>query len=137
MKDTYNLLADAIEKLATRLAGVAGEAIVSWSEKEGLQRYFGSSLKGEAAIDWDNKAQRDQLLTQIVEDVLDVSRVVSGKIRLNIETVNLAKLLLKNYALPLNENVTFAAALSAYEFGEESGLDLEEARRRDLATVVS
>jgi cytochrome c oxidase subunit I len=25
----------------------------------------------------------------------------------------------------------------AYEFGEESGLDLEEARRRDLATVVS
>ena len=33
-----------------------------------MQRYFGSSLKGEAAIDWNDKAQRDQLLTQIVGD---------------------------------------------------------------------
>ena len=68
VKDTYNLLADGIEKLACRLAEVAGEPISGWAEKEGLQRYFGSSLKGEAAIDWDDKAQRDQLLTQIVED---------------------------------------------------------------------
>src|SRR5436309_7236895 len=68
VKDTYNLLADGIEKLAIRLAEVAGEAIVSWVERENLQRYFGSSLKGEAAIDWDDKAQREQLLTQIVED---------------------------------------------------------------------
>jgi len=68
VKDTYNLLADGIEKLARRLAEVAGEAITSWAEKEGLQRYFGSSLKGEAAIDWDDKAQRNQLLTQIVQD---------------------------------------------------------------------
>jgi hypothetical protein len=68
VKDTYNLLADGIEKLACRLAEVGGEAIDSWAEKEGLQRYFGSSLKGEAAIDWDDKAQRDQLLTQIVVD---------------------------------------------------------------------
>jgi len=68
VKDTYNLLADGIEKLACRLAGVAGEAVASWADKQGLSRYFGSSLKGEAAIDWDDKAQREQLLTQIVED---------------------------------------------------------------------
>lgn len=68
VKDTYNLLADGIEKLACRLAEVAGEAIASWAEKEGLHRYFGSSLKGEAGIDWDDKAQREQLLTQIVQD---------------------------------------------------------------------
>src|SRR5437867_7030439 len=68
VKDTYNLLADGIEKLACRLAEVAGEAIASWAEKEGVHRYFGSSLKGEAAIDWDDKAQREQLLTQIVQD---------------------------------------------------------------------
>jgi Transposase DDE domain/Transposase domain (DUF772) len=68
VKDTYNLLADGIEQLACRLAEVAGEAITSWVEKEGLHRYFGSSLKGEAAIDWNDKAQRDQLLTGIVED---------------------------------------------------------------------
>jgi transposase len=68
VKDTYNLLADGIEKLACRLAEVTGEANRAWAEQAGLQRYFGSSLKGEAAIDWDDKAQRDQLLTQIVED---------------------------------------------------------------------
>src|SRR5437870_5653469 len=68
VKDTYNLLADGIEKLACRLAEVAGETIASWAEKQGLQRYFGSSLKGEAGIDWDDKAQREQLLTQIVQD---------------------------------------------------------------------
>jgi hypothetical protein len=68
VKDTYNLLADGIEKLACRLAEVAGEAIASWADKQGLQRYFGSSLKGEAAIDWDDKAQREQLLSEIVED---------------------------------------------------------------------
>jgi hypothetical protein len=33
-----------------------------------LSRYFGRSLKGEAAIDWDNKKQREQLLTAIVQD---------------------------------------------------------------------
>jgi hypothetical protein len=68
VKDTYNLLADGIEKLACRLAEVAGEAIASWADRQDLHRYFGSSLKGEAAIDWNDKAQRDQLLTQIVED---------------------------------------------------------------------
>ena len=68
VKDTYNLLADGIEKLACRLAEVAGEPIVGWAEKERLHRYFGSSLKGEAGIDWDDKAQRDQLLSEIVQD---------------------------------------------------------------------
>src|SRR6266566_2652033 len=68
VKDTYNLLADGIEKLACRLAEVAGEPNAGWADKQGLSRYFGSSLKGEAAIDWDDKAQREQLLTQIVED---------------------------------------------------------------------
>jgi phytoene/squalene synthetase len=33
-----------------------------------LSRYFGSSVKGEAAIDWDDKKQRQELLTAIVQD---------------------------------------------------------------------
>src|SRR5947199_4980481 len=48
VKDTYNLLADGIEKLASRLAEVAGETIARWAETEGSQRYFGSSLTAEA-----------------------------------------------------------------------------------------
>ena len=68
VKDTYNLLAEGIVQLASRLAEVEGEGEAVWAEREGLSRYFGSSLKGEAAIDWDDKKQREQLLTAIVQD---------------------------------------------------------------------
>jgi len=68
VKDTYNLLAEGIEQLACRLAEVAGESGAAWAEGQGCHRYFGSSLKGEAAIDWNDKAQREQLLTTIVQD---------------------------------------------------------------------
>jgi Transposase DDE domain/Transposase domain (DUF772) len=67
VKDTYNLLADGIAKLASRLAEVAGAAIAGWADKHGLPQYFGSSLKGEVAIDWDDKRQREQLLTEVVQ----------------------------------------------------------------------
>ncbi|HEY4960052.1 MAG TPA: IS1182 family transposase [Terriglobales bacterium] len=68
VKDTYNLLAEGIEQLACRLAEVEGESGAAWAEGQGFRRYFGSSLKGEAAIDWNDKAQREQLLTAIVQD---------------------------------------------------------------------
>ena len=68
VKDTYNLLAEGIVQLACRLAEVEGEGSATWAERQGLSSYFGSSLKGEAAIDWDNNKQREQLLTAIVED---------------------------------------------------------------------
>jgi hypothetical protein len=68
VKDTYNLLAEGIEHLACRLAEVEGESGAAWAERQGLSRYFGSSLKGEAAIDWDDKKQREQLLTAIVQN---------------------------------------------------------------------
>ena len=68
VKDTYNLLADGIEKLAVRLAEVAGEPVASWAERERFERYFGSSIKGDAAINWDDKSERNKLLTEIVQD---------------------------------------------------------------------
>jgi hypothetical protein len=68
VKDTYNLLAEGVEQLAYRLAELEGETAAAWAERQGLRRYFGSSLKGEAAIDWDDKKQREQLLTAIVQD---------------------------------------------------------------------
>jgi hypothetical protein len=68
VKDTYNLLGEGIEKLARRLLEVEGAEEKTWVQQQGLQPYFGSSLKGEAAIDWDDKVQREQLLTQIVAD---------------------------------------------------------------------
>ena len=68
VKDTYSLLAEGIEQLACRLAEGEGEAGAAWAERQGLSRYFGSSLKGAAAIDWDDKKQRAHLLTAIVQD---------------------------------------------------------------------
>ena len=44
-----------------------GETAAAWAERQGLSRYFGSSLKGEAAINWDDKKQREELLTAIVQ----------------------------------------------------------------------
>ena len=68
VKDTYNLLGEGIEMLGRRLAEVEKEEVTAWAEKQGLSRYFGSSLKGEAGIDWDDKGQREQLLSEIVQD---------------------------------------------------------------------
>ena len=68
VKDTYNLLADGIVKLLRALAAVANIAVGEWAEGQGYERYFGSSIKGEATIDWsDRKAQR-KLLGEIVAD---------------------------------------------------------------------
>ena len=59
VQDTYNLLADGIVKLLRVLAAVANIAVVEWAEAQGYERYFGSSIKGEATIDWsDRKARR-------------------------------------------------------------------------------
>jgi len=49
VKDTYNLLGEGIEQLACQLAEGEGESGAAWAERQGLSRYFGSSLKGEAA----------------------------------------------------------------------------------------
>jgi hypothetical protein len=68
VKDTYSLLAEGIVQLAKRLAEAGGEEVTAWAERQGLSGYFGSSLKGEAAIDWDDKAQKEQLLRAMVQD---------------------------------------------------------------------
>ena len=68
VQDTYNLLGEGIERLGRRLAEVEEEEVTGWAEKQGLSRYFGSSLKGEAGIDWDDQGQREQLLSEIVQD---------------------------------------------------------------------
>lgn len=68
VKDTYNLLADGIVQLIRGLAAGEGAEPAAWAAAHGLARYFGTSLKGEAAIDWDDPAQRKQLLGSIVAD---------------------------------------------------------------------
>jgi transposase len=68
VKDTYNLLADGIVQLIRWLAAIEEIAPEKWGEAQGFERYFGSSIKGEAEIDWDNQESRDEFLKGIVED---------------------------------------------------------------------
>ncbi len=76
VKDTYNLLADGIIKLARALAALGSSEPENWATEHDLRRYFGSSLKGEADIDWDDPRARQALLQGVVADadrLLDVA----------------------------------------------------------------
>jgi transposase len=68
VKDTYNLLADSIVQLIRAIAKIEEVMAEEWGKAQGYDRYFGSSIKGEAEIDWDNQEERDGLLKEIVED---------------------------------------------------------------------
>ncbi len=68
VKDTYNLVSDAIRKVigdACRLKEWDQEEVVA---KEGLGRHFGSSFKGESELDWSEAQERRALLAQLVAD---------------------------------------------------------------------
>ena len=69
VKDTYNLLADGIKKLVWALAKkVARTKPEVWAREHGLGHYYGSSVKGEAAIDWSDETARAKFLKSIVAD---------------------------------------------------------------------
>jgi hypothetical protein len=68
VKDTYNLVSDAIRKVvedACRLKGWDQETVVG---QQGLGRYFGSSFKGESELNWSEESERRALLAQLVAD---------------------------------------------------------------------
>lgn len=68
VKDTYNLLADGIGQLIRALAARAGRKPEEWAREHDLERYVGSSLKGEAAIDWEDPHAREVFLQGVVAD---------------------------------------------------------------------
>jgi len=77
VKDTYNLLSDGIVQVARALATLDGVKTEEWAKGHGLERYFGSSVKGEAAVNWDNEKARQAFLQGIVADanrVLEMAR---------------------------------------------------------------
>ena len=60
-KDTYNLLADGIVKLLRALAAVEQAPVREWAQVREYERYLGSSVKGEAAIDWADRQAQGEL----------------------------------------------------------------------------
>ena len=86
VQDTYNLLADGIVKLLRALAQLKGINVGEWAKIQGYHRYhryLGSSIKGEAAIDWSDRKARTALLAGIVADadrLLELSRPAQGEL---------------------------------------------------------
>lgn len=68
VRDTYNLLGDAISLLARQLAKEQNQTEADYLKEAGLDRYLGASLKGMADIDWSDPQARHTLLTQIVAE---------------------------------------------------------------------
>ncbi|MFV2045038.1 MAG: transposase, partial [Anaerolineales bacterium] len=69
VKDTYNLLADGIKKLIWTLAkSIERSKPRVWADEHGFCRYYGSSIKGQAEIDWDDEETRRAFLKGIVAD---------------------------------------------------------------------
>lgn len=83
VKDTYNLLADGIVVVLRALAKQAGMDAGAYAEEAGYGRYLqGSSLKGQAEIDWDDASERQRFLASIVADadrLLDAVRAARGQ----------------------------------------------------------
>ena len=83
VQDTYNLIAHGIEHLCEVLAATEGQKLTTWVSDRGLERYFASSIKSTADMDWADKAARDGFLSQIIEDgkrVLELAREVRSKL---------------------------------------------------------
>jgi len=68
VKDTYNLLGDGIRQLCRGLAAAQEQELEVWVQAHAFQGYFGSSLKGEAQVDWDDEQSRQAFLQGIVTD---------------------------------------------------------------------
>ena len=82
VKDTYNLLSEDIVKLMKAVVAVEDVPVRQWAESHGYQRYAGSSVKGEKAIDWSDRQARRKLLAEIVADadrLLELARQAQGE----------------------------------------------------------
>lgn len=69
VKDTYNLIADGVRKLAGALAQLDEQSLQQWAARWDLGRYWeASSLKGEANIDWSDERERRVFLNGLAAD---------------------------------------------------------------------
>ena len=79
VKDTYNLLADGIVQVLRMLAKLGPFELTDLAEELGCARYVhGSSLKGQADVDWTNPQARQRFLAEIVADADGLLGVVRG-----------------------------------------------------------
>ena len=75
VKDTYNLLGDGIQQLCRALAKAKEQQLAVWVQAHEFQRYFGASLKGEAAVDWEDQQSQRDFLQGLVLDAQRLMRL--------------------------------------------------------------
>jgi transposase len=69
VKDTYNLLSDAIKGVLRRVAAEQGRAIEEVAEESGLARHVtAASVKGSVEMDWTSEEERRAFLGALLED---------------------------------------------------------------------
>lgn len=79
VKDTYNMLADGIVQVLRALATLGPYDLLELAEEVGCTRYVtGSSLKGQAEVDWSDAQAREQFLAEIVADADRLLELVRG-----------------------------------------------------------
>jgi hypothetical protein len=67
VKDTYNLLGDAIRKLIRGIAKAEGSKPLATAKRLGVEDLFRRSTKATASIDWADPEARRRFLQQLVE----------------------------------------------------------------------
>ena len=79
VKDSYNLLADGIVQVLHVLSKLGPFEVMDLAEELSCVRYVqGSSLKGQAAVDWTDPHARQQFLAEIVADADRLLALVRG-----------------------------------------------------------
>jgi hypothetical protein len=79
VRDTYNLLADGIVQVLRVLAKLGPYELLELAEEVGCTRYVsGSSLKGQAEVDWTDPKARQHFLAEIVADAEQLLELVRG-----------------------------------------------------------
>jgi hypothetical protein len=82
VEDTYNLLATGIRQLCKALARPRGQKPEDWARGHDLRRYFESSVKGSAAMDWSDPLARTTFLAEIVTDARRLLRLTEVRLPL-------------------------------------------------------
>lgn len=75
VKDTYNLLGDGIQQLCRALAQAQQQELKDWVAANTFEDYFGTSLKGQATVDWTDEQSQRAFLQRIVNDAQRLQRL--------------------------------------------------------------
>ena len=89
VKDTYNLLSDAIKKVLTRVATEQGRKVADVAAESGLARHVvAPSIKGSVEIDWSSEQERCRFLAELLADC-DVAVSLAERVGCTGEEVKL------------------------------------------------